>query len=369
MMSHIPHDFNQYANRDLASRAAKTAVWLAEGQSSQRDMLQSLQALKPRYDLTILASHRHDRPEILTCADIAYREPDGRHLVSERALFVLKHARAHGVQVLLTGRNSRDYEARRDAFAAAGIRLLTGATDVATLQTLDDKFAFAQVCAVHDIPVAAGWRFSNVAELEALLAQHGHLALCVKPVSGIFAQGFWRLDTGQADYDSFAHLYDTDARKIHVGEFVRAYTNSARLQREPLAMLLMPYLTGREYSIDVVCERGTVLAAVTRHKQGAVQHVGYDAEVMALVKRVIGAFGCDGIVSVQTRADSNGQQHVLEINSRPSGGIGYTVHSGVDLTQLAMLYFAGLIPRPVLSDVAAHIVPCAVRPFLTSVQI
>ncbi|WP_410724785.1 ATP-grasp domain-containing protein, partial [Burkholderia sp. SIMBA_019] len=34
--------------------------------------------------------------------------------------------------------------------------------------------------------------------------------------------------------------------------------------------------------------------------------------------------GCDGIVSVQTKADDSGQHRVLEINSRPSGGIGYT---------------------------------------------
>ena len=52
------------------------SVWLAEGQSSQRDMLLSLQALKAQQmPLHIIASHRHDRPEILGCADMAYREP------------------------------------------------------------------------------------------------------------------------------------------------------------------------------------------------------------------------------------------------------------------------------------------------------
>ena len=50
---------------------SKAAVWLAEGQSSQRDMLASLQILKSHSPVpfTIIASHRHDRPEIFEYAD------------------------------------------------------------------------------------------------------------------------------------------------------------------------------------------------------------------------------------------------------------------------------------------------------------
>ena len=46
------------------------AAWLAEGQPSQRDMLESLQALKAQSitPFTIIASHRHDRPEIFEFA-------------------------------------------------------------------------------------------------------------------------------------------------------------------------------------------------------------------------------------------------------------------------------------------------------------
>ncbi|WP_341534371.1 hypothetical protein [Psychrobacter halodurans] len=57
--------------------SAPLAVWLAEGQSSQRDMLASLQALKTKTSapLHIIASHRHDRPEIFALADTVYREP------------------------------------------------------------------------------------------------------------------------------------------------------------------------------------------------------------------------------------------------------------------------------------------------------
>lgn len=362
------------------------AIWLAEGQSSQRDMLLSLQLLKQSADFNLIASHSQNRPEILGCADIHYLEPLDKHDLSAIPLFVLEKARAHNVKVLLTGRNGRDYERFRTEFEQAGIRLLTGATDIAMLDKIDDKFAFMQHCHTHNIPVATGWRFDTEAELLALLVQHGKMPLCVKPVSGIFAQGFWRLDTGRLDtshgkakalgskdnhagWDSFEHLYFTDARKIHLEQFLFAYRHSKMVQERPIPMLLMPYLSGREYSIDVVCERGEVLAAVTRYKAGNVQHIGYDTAIMALIFPLIRAFGCDGIVSVQTRATATGEHRVLEINSRASGGIDYTTHSSVDLTQLGFVYWLGVSNKPICDTIAQQIVPCTVRPITRSVKI
>ncbi|WP_201628887.1 ATP-grasp domain-containing protein [Psychrobacter maritimus] len=369
------------------STAVPPAAWLAEGQSSQRDMLASLQTLKTQSDMpfNIIASHRYNRPEIFEFADSIYREPSASATDSDeqamlesveplmpRWQFVLEQAQKNNVKVLLTGRNGIDYEAHREAFDAAGIRLLTGATSVAALEAIDDKFAFMQQCHQHDIPVADAWRFDNVAELEALLATHGHQPLCVKPVTGIFAQGFWRLDLAKNDgeqYDSFEHLYFTEEKKINTTQFINAYANSLMVHERPIPMLLMPYLSGQEYSIDVVCEYGEVLAAITRYKTGKIQHIGYEQAVMDVVIPLIKAFGCDGIVSVQTKADDNGQHRVLEINSRPSGGIDYTTHSGVDLTQVGFSYWLGLTDKPKLADIAQQIIPCQVRSIMVSVKI
>ncbi|MGP9493142.1 ATP-grasp domain-containing protein [Psychrobacter sp. AOP7-B1-24] len=366
---------------------ASTATWLAEGQSSQRDMLVSLQALKTQAETSfnIIASHRHHRPEIFEFADSIYLEPytiavnDNEQTAPKpdtplmpRWQFVLEHAKTNNVKVLLTGRNGIDYEAHREKFKAAGIRLLTGATSVSSLESINDKFAFMQQCHQHNIPVAEAWRFDNADELRALLAEHGDQPLCVKPVIGIFAQGFWRLDSNKEEdkhYDSFEHLYFTEKKKISTEQFMNAYSNSLMVHKRPIPMLLMPYLSGQEYSIDVVCEYGEVLAAVTRYKTGKIQHIGYEQSVMDVVIPLIKAFNCDGIVSVQTKADDDGQHRVLEINSRPSGGIDYTTHSGVDLTQISFAYWLGLTDKPKLADIIQRIVPCQVRSIVTSVKI
>lgn len=382
---------NTVMDNKMNSSKTQKSVWLAEGQSSQRDMLESLQILKAQSTIsfTIIGSHRHERPEIFEFADVIFREPyksalekdqanvmieenKSEETLAKRWQFVLKHAKQNNVQVLLTGRNGIHYEAHRELFTQTGIRLLTGATSVAALETIDDKFAFMQQCEAHNIPVAKAWRFDTVDELEALLTKHSHEPLCVKPVTGIFAQGFWQLDADKEaaeQYDSFEHLYFTEEKRIHTAQFVNAYRHSSMTKEQPIPMLLMPYLSGREYSIDVVCEYGEVLAAVTRYKTGKIQHIGYEESVMAVVIPLIKAFNCDGIVSVQTKENDAGEHCVLEINSRPSGGIGYTSHSGVDLTQIAFGYWLGLTSKPNLADIKTQIVPCQVRSIMTSVKI
>lgn len=341
----------------------KTTFWLAEAQSSQRDMLYSLQALKEHYALHIIASHCHERPEILSLADTAFKEPSDHTRIET----IIQQVLEHQVSVLLTGRNGKDYEPYRSHLAKHGVRLLTGANNEQTLHNLHDKFAFTQLCQAYGLPVVQAWRFQTLDELTSLIAQYDNNQLCVKPTMGIFAQGFWVLDNHHHTTDAFYHLYNTEAKHIHLDEFLHAYQHSQLVKNTP--MLLMPYLSGQEYSIDVVCEQGEVLAAITRHKVGSVQYVGYEPSVMAVVIPLIRAFACDGIVSVQTKADDKGNHHILEINPRPSGGIGYTVYSGLDLTQLAFLYFAGLIDKPDLNDCIAKITPCKVRPLTTSVKI
>ncbi|GAF60260.1 LOW QUALITY PROTEIN: carbamoylphosphate synthase large subunit [Psychrobacter sp. JCM 18903] len=381
-------------NDHTTSTAASPAVWLAEGQSSQRDMLASLQTLKNHADtpFNIIASHRHNRPEIFEFADSVYREPststadNDEQTVLEsveplmpRWQFVLEQAQKNNVKVLLTGRNGIDYEAHREAFDAAGIRLLTGAASVTALEVIDDKFAFMQQCHEHDIPVAEAWRFDNVAELEALLATYGHQHYASNRLRVFSLKGFgdaklkrWVREAGtetDEQYDSFEHLYFTEEKKINTAQFINAYANSVMVQERPIPMLLMPYLSGQEYSIDVVCEYGEVLAAVTRYKTGKIQHIGYEQAVMDVVIPLIKAFGCDGIVSVQTKADDDGQHRVLEINSRPSGGIDYTTHSGVDLTQVGFAYWLGLTDKPILADIAQQITPCQVRSIMVGVKV
>jgi len=331
------------------------AVWLLEGQSSQRDLLQALRPVLPA-EIPLYASHRKFRPEITDCADHAWREPADD---AERVQWVLDTAQQQQIKLVWAGRRGQVYEPHRAEFTTAGIDLITGATSLQDLLDLDSKAIFAARCQQAGIPVASGWVVNNGQELaEVVAAQREQHALCIKPVHGIFGEGFWRLID---DLSPFRCFLTPDDRRVNTQLFIDSYTALS----QPKPMLVMPYLSGTEYSVDMVCEAGQVIAAVARDKrEDKTQCLMLEHEVIELARRVVALFGCDGIVNLQSKADAHGQQHVLEINARPSGGIGYTMHTGLNLAAICVLRRLGL-PVPAMPTHS----PVVVRPLTTSVLI
>lgn len=336
----------------------QTTVWLLEGQSSQRDILLALKAALPA-DVRLLASHRKFRPEITDCADASWIEPKD---ANERVEWVLDMAITQGVNLVWAGRRGEVYEPHRARFEAAGVQLITGALSITDLEDLDHKANFALRCEQAGIPVASGWVIETVDELAALIERYrAQYALCIKPVHGIFGQGFWRLVD---DLDSFLCFLDPDTRRVNTVQFLAAYAQSTSDQiAKP--MLLMPYLPGEEYSIDMVCENGVLIEALARFKQSdKTQLILLSHDVIELARRVVALFNCDGVVNMQTKADDSGVHHVLEINARPSGGIGYTFHSGINLAVIAVFRRLGLAVPPMIG-----LPNVVVRPLTVSVPV
>lgn len=296
-------------------------IWFLEGQSSQRDVIAGARAALPDA-VRIFASHRQNRPEITGLADVAWREPLDNQ---ERIGWVIEQARAHQIRVVLAGRVGQVYEAHRAEFEAAGLQLITGALDLDTFERVDDKAVFTREALAAGLACIPAIEVSTQDELQAAYAQLSRDGqVCVKPTRGIYGQGFWRLAD---DVDPFRSFANADAHEVNATVFAHAYGQS----EAPKPLLVMPYMPGSECSVDMVCEAGEAVAFVGRRKQGLMQTFERDGAAVELAIKAARHFKCDGIVNVQTRDDAAGQPHLLEINLRYSGGIGYTREAGVNL--------------------------------------
>jgi biotin carboxylase len=296
-------------------------IWFLEGQSSQREVIMGAREALPA-NIRIIASHRHERPEITSQADLALQEPLHN---DERIDWVLENARRLGVKVVVAGRVGGLYEAHRDRFVAEGLDLVTGGCSLQTFLTVDDKGRFTAAAEAAGLACIPGITASNADELRETyerLSQAGEV--CIKPTVGIFGQGFWRFKAGADDFRCFAN---PDARETSFEAYFNAYRQSP--ERPP--MLLMPYMPGSECSVDMVCERGKAVASVGRRKTGMNQTFERDSTAVRLAVQAAEHFGCDGLINVQTRDDADGKPHLLEINPRYSGGIGYTRETGINL--------------------------------------
>ncbi|MDO6680752.1 MULTISPECIES: ATP-grasp domain-containing protein [unclassified Oceanobacter] len=311
-------------------------IWFLEGQSSQRDIITGARDALPA-DVTLLASHRGDRPEITGLADVSLREPKDS---PDKIDWVIDTALEHGVQVLLAGRNWQLFETARDRFEAHGLQLITGGMSLETFRLVDNKSLFtaaAERAGLACVPAVTVTTAEELAQAYADMSVYGEV--CIKPAIGIYGQGFWRFREG---VDAFRCFANPDAREVNFEAYLQAY--GLDTQRAP--MLVMPYMAGSECSVDMVCEAGVAVAYVGRRKQGLYQTFERESAAVELALKAAAHFGCDGLVNVQTRDDDNGQPHLLEINPRYSGGIGYTRLTGVNLPGIWACRRLGL-PEPV----------------------
>lgn len=296
-------------------------IWFLEGQSSQREVVQGAREALPA-SVTVYASHRQLRPEITGMAEVAWQEPAE---TEERIDWVLETALQYGIRVILAGRIGGVYEAARERFRSAGLDLVTGGLSMDTFVKVDDKTTFtaeAEAAGLACVPaITVNTAEELAAAYHALASEH---EVCVKPAVGIYGQGFWRF---KPQADVFRCFANPDAREVQFEVFMAAY--AASLVPKPL--LIMPYMPGSECSVDMVCEAGKVVAFMGRRKQGITQTFERDTDAVRLAVRAAEHFQCDGLVNVQTRDDAEGRPHLLEINPRYSGGIGYTRVTGVNL--------------------------------------
>ncbi|WP_312983660.1 ATP-grasp domain-containing protein [Atlantibacter sp.] len=338
-------------------------IWLMEGLSSQRDLIQGIRAFAhlKQTDVTVVASHRNDRHEILSLADIALIEPKD---ADQRLAFILSTVKKLGVKAIHTGRHAAWFEAHRPAITASGVTLTTGSLQPTMFALADDKVEYAHAMEKAGLPVVPSLRVESVDALRALIARSpfASKSLCVKPVKGIYGMGFWRFDESVSP---MAQFINPDSRKVNARFYLSALEQAGEF--EPL--VLMPYLPGPEYSVDMLVEDGNVLAAVGRRKEGSLQYLENHGDAFELAKACARLMKADGLVNVQTRNTTSGKPLLLEINMRPSGGIGYTQFSGVNLPGLFAFRQLGLISQQdVLDEAERAFAPAIVRPVTEAVS-
>lgn len=165
------------------------------------------------------------------------------------------------------------------------------------------------------LPVVPSWRVNTLAELKTHLASPPFTdsPVCVKPVTGIYGMGFWRFDDSASPMAVFNH---PEHRLVSPQQYIAAA--SAAESFKPL--VLMPYLPGPEFSVDILADKGEILAAVGRRKEGAIQYLVNEGSARELACDCARVMKADGLVNVQTRNDVNGNPVLLETNMRPSGG-------------------------------------------------
>lgn len=102
-------------------------------------------------------------------------------------------------------------------------------------------------------------------------------------------------------------------------------------------MMVMEYLPGTDYSVDILAENGETLMCACRRGLSVVSSifassiVDWNEEAVQLSKAVTRLLKLDGNLGFDTKMDAAGRPQVMEINPRLPAGIPVTVVAGMNL--------------------------------------
>lgn len=302
----------------------QAVIWLNQMHASQRDVAANIRQ-GSNGNIRVLSSHGDDREDIFMTADEHLMEP-----VSSAAIdygeWALETAPAKRVNGMIAMRHRKKLIAARTQFSDMGVRLAAGAMDAETIDLCDHKDRFTAVMKSAGIPVS---ETIAVDDLEGLRSAIEDIAdtgtgVCVKPAVGVYGQGFWRFVPGLNPFSLFTTI---EGNQVDPEVYMDAYAKA----KSPPKLIVMQYLPGIESSIDCVCDNGVLVAHAVRQKSKDRQTVFTGGREVEVARSVISNLKLDGLVNVQTKADGSGSPALLEVNTRPSGGVGFSAAAGINL--------------------------------------
>lgn len=309
--------------------------------SGAADLIDLMRRARP--NLTVIATHERTDTPIRLSADRLLPEPPETRAMSDEAYadWLLGVAVSERADLVLPYRRRDALASYRAAFRAKGVRLLT-ASDEGVMGLLEDKPTFLSRMAPIGAPIIPFRLFQGLPAYEGLRAR-GRLFpdhqgdLCVKPASGIYGAGFRILRDQLPAGSPLAALSSLELPEP-------AFRSLLSALPEPEPMMLMPYYTGPERSVDFACLDGRILGTVARMKAGTSQRLYHDPEGERLADLITRDLGLSGVLNLQTIEDVTGTQRLMEVNSRAAGGVGMTGLTDVNLPGLLLNALDGAFP-------------------------
>ncbi|AUG78028.1 ATP-grasp domain protein [Kitasatospora sp. MMS16-BH015] len=336
---------------------APVRVWLNRTYAENVFFVDQLRTA-PR-PVEIHATHVDPDSPVLAAADVGALEPDGLDGAAY-VEYALDHCRRYGIDVFLPRLHQLAVALARSEFEAVGTRLVC--PPAAAIAVFADKADGYQAMAAAGLPVPPWYRVRTADELLAAVEEleaSGERA-CLKPATGAGGEGFRVLTREPFGLGQLAGL---------PGAAVQLDLVLAALAAAPGAadLLVMPYLAGPEVSVDCLgAPDGTPLAAVGRSKTSRRRSFTLAPEYLDPARELVAHFGVSYLSNVQFR-HHHGRPVLLDVNTRPSGGLHQLRLCGLNLPWAAVAQALGEPAGPltaVLPDGQDYTLVSGVRPVL-----
>ncbi|MFC8089027.1 ATP-grasp domain-containing protein [Streptomyces sp. NPDC057301] len=319
---------------------SRVRVWLNRTYAENVFFMDQLRRNPSDRAVEIHATHGDADSPVLAAADTAELEPEGLSPAGY-VEYALAQCRRRGIDVFVPRLHQSAIVAHRADFEAVGTALLAPPPEAVAV--FHDKVIAYEAVQAVGVPVPPWWRVRNADELLAAveeLEEAGHKA-CFKPASGAGGVGFRAIT--RAPF-SLMHLNGFPTPYVQLDLVLDAL----RRTEEPVDWLVMPRLEQPEVSVD--CLTGPdnrVRLAIGRIKNGRRRGFTVQEPWLEPARLIAEGFGLHYLSNIQFRMF--GETPVLmDVNTRPAGGLHQLSLCGVNVPWLAVQLALGEDPGKVV---------------------
>lgn len=224
------------------------------------------------------------------------------------------------------------FAAAKAYFESTGIKIAV--SDAALLYIANNKGLLLTAMKEAGLPTPEFRVVHTADSVETAIKELGYpeKALVVKPTFGNGSRGTRILDTRVPQWDLF---FKDMPNSMYIG--LTELMAILRLKDSILEMMVMEYLLGTDYSVDILADHGKVLYCACRKGLNTVSSI-YTSDIIELNEEVVHLCGSvverlklDGNLGFDTKMDVLGRPQMLESNPRLTIGISVVVAAGMNL--------------------------------------
>nr|WP_308545082.1 ATP-grasp domain-containing protein [uncultured Lachnoclostridium sp.] len=162
-------------------------------------------------------------------------------------------------------------------------------------------------------------------------------AICLKPLVSNGSRGFRIIDPTISRYKLLFEMKPMSTY-ITFDEIMSIFDESEIF----LQLILMEYLPGNEYSVDLLVDHGRPLYTIPRRRDAMSAGITIKGEIVKeddvinYCNEIVQSLKLHGNIGIQVRRDRNNTPLILEINPRIQGSIVHCTGAGVNLPYYAV---------------------------------
>ncbi len=207
-------------------------------------------------------------------------------------------------------------------------------SDYEQLNIANNKYNLMKFCRNNDIPYPEFYIVRSIDEFKekAKLLGYPEKKICFKPPVSNGLRGFRIINDSADKMNSLIH---EKPNNVYIGfdEFLQIAKDANYFPE----LLLMEFLPGEEFSVDVLVDNGRCLAVIPRSRDKIKMGISFvgttieDREIIEYSKNLVENLNLNGNIGLQFKRDINGIPKIIESNPRVQGTIVLCTASGYNM--------------------------------------